>query len=157
MKSFPKLVASIIVCEFVGLISTPFTIASISTWYAFLHKPPFSPPNWIFGPVWTTLYFLMGIAVYLVWIKGIKNKLVKRALLLFVIQLFFNFLWSVLFFGLHSPILGLLDISALLISIILTIITFYKISKVASYILIPYLLWVSFATLLNASIVLLNR
>jgi tryptophan-rich sensory protein len=157
VKDFPKLTVSIVVCELIGLISTPFTITSITTWYAFLHKPPFSPPNWVFGPVWTTLYFLMGVAVYLIWIKGIKKKLVSLALFFFAIQLFFNFLWSALFFGLHSPVLGLLDILALLLSIILTIVAFYKISKIASYILIPYLLWVSFATLLNISIIVLNR
>jgi translocator protein len=99
----------------------------------------------------------MGVAAFLVWQKGLKNKKVKSALTYFSTQLFFNFLWSLFFFGLHNPLLGLLDIVLLLISIILTIIIFYKISKKASYLLIPYLLWVSFATFLNFSIVLLNH
>lgn len=157
MKDFSKLVVSVVGCELVGILSTPFTISAISTWYVFLNKPFFSPPNWVFGPVWTLLYFLMGISAFLIWRKGLKNKKVKRALVYFLIQLSFNFLWSFLFFGLHSPILGLIDIIAMLISIILTIRAFYKISKLAAYLLIPYLLWVSFATVLNISIVLLNR
>lgn len=157
MRMLLKLVVSIVVCEFVGLISVHFTIVSIPTWYVYLHKPFFSPPNWVFGPVWTTLYFLMGIAAFLVWKKGLKNKKIKRALTYFSIQLICNFLWSVLFFGLHNPLLGLVDILLLLISIVLTMTTFFKISKAASYLLIPYFLWVSFAIILNFSIVLLNH
>lgn len=156
MKDIPKLLVAVIGCELVGIISTPFTISAISTWYVFLVKPSFSPPNWIFGPVWTTLYLLMGISAFLIWRKGLRNKKVKRALSYFLVQLFFNFSWSLLFFGLHSPLLGLLNIILLLISIVLTIQAFYKISKVAAYILVPYLLWVSFATILNIAIVLLN-
>lgn len=143
-------------CEFVGIISTPFTLAAIPTWYSTLNKPPFSPPNWIFGPVWTTLYFLMGISAFLIWQKGLKKKQVKEALLYFVAQLFFNFIWSILFFGLKSPTLGLFDILVLWVLILVTMIKFYKISKPAAYLLIPYILWVSFATILNLSIVLLN-
>ncbi len=157
MKDFSKLVASVVGCELVGILSIPFTISAITTWYVFLNKPFFSPPNWVFGPVWTILYFMMGISAFLIWQRGLGNKKVKRALTYFLIQLFFNFLWSFLFFGLHSPIIGLVDIIALLISIILTIGAFYKISKAAAYLLIPYFLWVSFATLLNIAIVLLNR
>jgi benzodiazapine receptor len=157
MKDFPKLVASVVGCELVGIIGTPFTISAISTWYVFLNKPFFSPPNWIFGPVWTILYFFMGVSAFLVWQKGLNHKKVKKALTYFKLQLFFNFLWSILFFGLHSPILGLVDIIVLLVSIILTIGAFYKISKIAAYLLIPYLLWVSFATILNISIVVLNK
>jgi len=157
MYTFIKLFFAIIICEGVGLIGSIFTFNSVNTWYTTLNKPFFNPPPWIFGPVWTTLYFLMGVAAFLVWKKGLKNKKIKRALTYFSIQLFLNFLWSALFFGLHNPLLGLLDIVLLFISIILTIIIFYKISKAASYLLIPYLLWVSFATLLNFSIVLLNH
>ena len=140
----------------VGLAATPFTISAIPTWYQTLQKPTFSPPNWIFGPVWTILYFLMGVAAYLIWIKGLEKMAVKTALKFFLVQLLFNFLWSILFFGLHSPILALIDILILWILIVITVIKFYKISKTASYLLIPYLLWVSFATILNLSIVLLN-
>lgn len=157
MKDFPKLVISVMTCELVGILGTPFTISAISTWYIFLNKPPFSPPNWIFGPVWTLLYFLMAVSAFLIWRKGWKQKKIKKALFYFLIQLALNFLWSLLFFGLRSPILGLVDIIALLISIILTIGAFYKISKPAAYLLIPYLLWVSFATILNLFIVVLNR
>lgn len=156
MKDIPKLLAAVIGCELVGIVSTPFTISAISTWYVFLVKPSFSPPNWIFGPVWTTLYLLMGVSAFLIWRKGLKNKKVKRALSYFLVQLFFNISWSLLFFGLHSPLLGLLNIILLLISIVLTIQAFYRISKIAAYILVPYLLWVSFATILNIAIVLLN-
>lgn len=156
MKLFLKLALSIIICELVGVLSTPFTIASIPNWYAHLHKPFFSPPDWVFGPVWTTLYFLMGVSVFLIWQKGLKNKKIKKALIYFTIQLVLNFLWSVLFFGLHSIALGLIDIVALLASIIITMVFFYRISKISAYLLLPYLLWVSFATLLNISLLILN-
>ena len=157
MKNLSKLFIAVIGCELVGLLSTPFTISSIPSWYAYLNKPPFSPPNWIFGPVWIMLYFLMGVSAFLIWEKGLKNKKVKRAQNYFFIQLFFNFFWSVLFFGLHFPILGLIDIVALLISILFTSRAFFAISKLASSLLLPYLLWVSFATILNIFIVILNR
>lgn len=156
MGKIVKLIISITVCELVGLMSTPFTISSIQTWYKYLHKPSFSPPNWIFGPVWTVLYLLMGISVYLVWLKQSKSKRVKTALKLFLTQLLFNFLWSIIFFGFHNPLIAFVDIILLWIAIVLTIMTFYRLSKPAAYLLIPYILWVSFAALLNISIVLLN-
>lgn len=157
MKDYSKLIISVTVCELVGLLSAPFTIASIPTWYAGLIKPSFSPPNWIFAPVWTILYFLMGISVCLVWRNGIKNKEIKTAIYYFSSQLLFNFLWSVIFFGLHLPLAAFIDIIALLIAIVLTMIKFSKISKSAFYLLMPYLLWVGFAAVLNGSIILLNR
>lgn len=147
---------SIIGCELVGIAATPFTISAIPGWYQTLNKPSFSPPDWIFGPLWTILYFLMGVAAYLIWIKGLEKKAVKTALSFFIAQLVFNFFWSILFFGFQSPVLGLIDILILWILILITIIKFHKISKTASYLLIPYLLWVTFATILNLSIVLLN-
>ncbi len=156
MSKFAKLIYAILICEAIGLISVPFTIASIPTWYSTLNKPSFSPPNWIFGPVWTTLYLMMGVSAYLVWMKGFKNKKVRTALSYFLIQLAFNFFWSVLFFGIHSPLLALFDIILLWLVIFLTMVKFYQISKLASYLLLPYLFWVSFATLLNFSIVILN-
>lgn len=156
MKNPLKLLVSVIGCELIGIAATPLTLSSIPTWYQTLQKPSFSPPNWVFGPVWTILYFLMGVAAYLVWIKGLEKRVVKTALSFFIAQLIFNFFWSILFFGLHSPILGLIDILILWILIVITVIKFYKISKTASYLLIPYLLWVSFATILNLAIVLLN-
>ncbi len=157
MKHFWKLVIAVGICELVGILSTPFTVAAIPTWYASLTKPFFSPPNYVFGPVWAMLYALMGVSAYLIWKKGLKKKVVRHAMLYFVIQLVFNFIWSILFFGLHSPLLGLIDILALWISLSITMMTFYKISKAASYLLIPYLLWVSFATILNAAIAILNH
>ncbi len=156
MKNVWKLLVSIVICEAVGLAATPFTLSAIPTWYATLNKPSFSPPNWIFGPAWTILYLLMGISAYLVWQKGLNKIAVKRALLFFVLQLIFNFLWSFLFFYLHSPVLGLVDITILWSMILITIIKFVKISKPAAYLLIPYLLWVTFASILNFSIVVLN-
>lgn len=157
MKSFFKFVIAILLPEFVGSVSAFFTVSSISNWYQFLRKPAFSPPNYIFGPVWTMLYLFMGISFYLIWIKGWKNQKVKKALTFFFIQLTFNFVWSLLFFGLRFPLLGLIDIIILWVMILLTIMKFQKISKIASYFMIPYLLWVTFASLLNLSIVILNR
>ena len=156
MKNILKLVIAVIGCELVGIAATPFTLAAIPTWYQTLNKPSFSPPNNLFGPVWTLLYLFMGISAYLIWKKGVKNKTVKTALTYFLIQLGLNFLWSLLFFGLHSPLLAMVDIAALWIFIFITITQFAKIDKTASYLLIPYLLWVSFAAILNLSIVTLN-
>lgn len=156
MKLHWKIAVSIIICELVGLVSTPFTIAAIPTWYATLNKPVFSPPNWLFGPAWTLLYMLMGISFALIWDKGWKKKKNRNAGYLFALQLLLNFIWTPIFFGLHAPILGLIAIIALLLSIHLTMKAFYPISRNAYYLLIPYICWVTFATLLNASIVILN-
>lgn len=152
----PKLLASIALCELVGLLGTPFTIAAIPTWYASLVKPAFSPPNWLFGPVWTFLYFLMGIAFFLIWKLGWKKRRVRTAELFFLIQLALNFLWPLAFFGLRVPLLGLLTILMLWGLILMTMKQFYSLSKTAFSLLIPYLLWVSFAAVLNAAIVALN-
>lgn len=156
MKDFIKLVLSILGCELVGILGTPFTIAAIPTWYTSLNKPFFSPPTWIFGPVWTILYLLMGVSFYLILQKGWKKKAVKNAGMFFIAQLALNFLWSPIFFGLKSPLLGLITIVAMWILIITTMKKFYPLSKLAFYLLIPYLLWVSFATVLNAAILILN-
>lgn len=149
-----KLVLSLLVCLGAGIIASVFTVSSIPSWFVTLNKPFFSPPNWIFGPVWTTLYILMGISLYLVWVS--KSKIKQKAITLFFIQLELNVLWSILFFGMKSPILAFVDIVVLLITIFLTIKSFYPISRLAAYLLIPYILWVSFAALLNLSIALLN-
>lgn len=151
-----KLITSVIGCELVGILSTPFTISAIPTWYATLNKPVFSPPNWLFGPVWTALYFSMGVSLFLIWRQGLKNKAVKYAVKVFLIQLVVNFLWSILFFGLQSPLLGLIDIVLMFGLIIYSIKLFYPISKIAAYLLVPYLFWVSFASVLNLFIVILN-
>jgi tryptophan-rich sensory protein len=142
----------------IGFIGSLFTTsASLNNWYANLNKPSFNPPNWIFGPVWTTLYILMGIAVFLVWQKGLDNIFVRLAIICFIIQLTLNAAWTPLFFGLRSPLAGLVDIILLLSAINLTTLLFLRISKPAAVLLVPYMLWVLFATILNASIFLMNR
>ena len=151
-----KLLIAIGISEFVGIIGSFFTVSAIPAWYSTLTKPTVNPPSWVFSPVWTTLYFLMGVAAFLVWQKGLSNKNVRVALVLFGIQLFLNALWSILFFGLQSPGLAFIDIIALWLVIVATMVAFYKISRPASYLLIPYLLWVSFAAYLNYSIWILN-
>lgn len=156
MKDFPKLLISIIGCELVGLLGTPFTTTAIPTWYAGLNKPFFAPPNWLFGPAWTLLYFLMGVSFYLIWKQGFRKKSQKIARNLFLMQLALNFIWSPVFFGLRAPLLALVIIVGMWIAILVTIQKLYPLSKTAAYLLIPYLLWVSFATLLNAGIVILN-
>jgi tryptophan-rich sensory protein len=157
LKDIFKLVICIVVCLAAGAIGSVFTRSAIPTWYATLEKPPFSPPNWLFAPVWTLLYILMGIAAFLVWRKGLENRGVRIALIVFLIQLALNALWSVVFFGLESPLYGLIVISILWIAILVTIIKFFRISRVASVLMWPYLLWVTFAAVLNSSIWLLNR
>ncbi len=149
-----KLILAIIICNLAGFIGSLFTVNSISTWYATLNKPDFSPPNWLFGPAWGILYILMGISLYLVWMKGV-NK-VKNSLIIFGIQLLLNALWSIIFFGMRNITFAFIEIILIWIFILLTIIEFYKIDKRASYLLIPYILWVSFATVLNFYILILN-
>ena len=151
-----KLVASIILCQLAGLIGSIFTTPAIPTWYESLKKPFFSPPNWIFGPVWVSLYLLMGISLFLIWQRRENNPQAKKGLILFFIQLILNAFWSVAFFGLRSPLLGLIDIVLLWIAILLTIKSFFGISKTAALLILPYILWVSFAVLLNFSLWILN-
>jgi translocator protein len=157
MKNFLKLFISILICFTAAGLGTLFTISAIPTWYATLNKPSFSPPNYLFGPVWTILYLLMGISLYLVWKKGFKNKKIKDAIYLFGIQLFLNAIWSPVFFGVHSLLLALVIIVAMWFYIIKTIKAFAKIDKTASYLLYPYLAWVSFASILNFSVWFLNK
>lgn len=156
MKNTWKLIVSVIGCELVGILGTPFTISAIPTWYATLNKPFFAPPNWLFGPAWTLLYFLMGVAFYLIWKQGWQKKKNRIAGKYFLVQLALNFIWSPIFFGLRMPLLGLIVIVAMWIMIAITMKKFYPLSKLAFYLLVPYLLWVSFATLLNGAIVVLN-
>src|SRR4030043_1667218 len=147
-----KLAVSILVCQGAGIIGSFFTLPAISTWYTTLNKPSFNPPNWIFAPVWTLLYLSMGIGAFLIWEKGFKKKEVRIALLIFALQLALNIKWSFLFFGLKSPSLAFVEIIFLWLAIAATIWAFYKISKPAGLILIPYLIWVTLATVLNFSI-----
>lgn len=152
-----RVVVFVAACELVGGIGALFTAPSIGGWYAGLNKAGLNPPGWVFGPVWTILFALMGVAAALVWAKGIKNKAVVLALKFFVFQLALNALWSILFFGLHAPSLALLDIVVLWLAIILTTWRFWKICRPAGRLMLPYLLWVSFAIYLNYSVVVLNR
>lgn len=156
MPKYLVLVLFVIVCLFIGYLGSFFTVASIPTWYSALNKPFFSPPNWIFAPVWTTLYILMAIAAFRVWERR-KNKSAKNVFKLFGIQLFLNAVWSPVFFGAKNLILAFVVIVALLYFIFLTIKAFAKVDKVASYLLYPYIAWVGFATILNFSVWLLNR
>lgn len=155
-KNIFKFLISLFCVFAIGFIGSVFTSISVSTWYPELKKPFFTPPNWIFGPVWGFLYILIGISFYIVWSKSnIKSN--KNAFYFFIIQLLLNLLWSFFFFGLKSPILGLFDIFLLLIFIIFTILEFYKISKISAYLMAPYLIWVAFASILNFSIFILNN
>jgi tryptophan-rich sensory protein len=154
MNKWIKLIASVLICLAAGLIGSIFTTPSIPTWYASLSKPSFAPPNWVFGPVWTTLYILMGISLYLILNKGLKN--VRMQVIVFGIQLVLNAVWSFLFFGLQSLLYGLVGIILLWISIVITIFSFFKVSRKASFLLIPYIAWVSFATIANYYLLILN-
>jgi len=151
-----KLIIALLVCQLAGFIGSFFTCPALSTWYAELNKPRFTPPDWLFAPVWIGLYILMGVAAFLVWRRGLHHQVVKRALVFFGVQLVLNVLWSFLFFGLRSPLAGLIGISILGIAIILTVQSFLQASRTAGLLLIPYFLWVSFATGLNLSIWWMN-
>ena len=166
-----KLIIAIVVSELAGIIGSVFTTPSITGWYATLVRPALNPPAWVFGPVWTTLFALMGIAVFLVYIKDEKTVLSevegrrfkrnkKIALVLFGIQLVLNTLWSIIFFGLHNPGAAFVEIIFLWLAILATIIAFAKISPPAggpaAWLLVPYILWVSFAGYLNLMIWILN-
>lgn len=151
-----SLIASIAVCQLAGMIGSVFTISSIPTWYAGLNKPWFTPPNWLFGPVWITLYTLMGISLYIIWQKGSSKENVRSALLAFFGQLSVNAIWSIVFFGLQSIFYGLILIVFLWFLILLTIYKFYKLDKKAGLILLPYIAWVTIATLLNYFVWILN-
>ena len=156
LKDVPKLVLAIGVSELAGIIGSVFTVSSIQSWYTTLTKPALNPPSWVFGPVWTTLYALMGIAAYLIWKQGWRKREVKIALGVFGVQLFLNAMWSIMFFGQQNPGLALINIVLLWLTIIWTMVVFSNISKPAMYLLVPYILWVSFATYLNYAIWILN-
>lgn len=156
MNTYLKLFISVIICMAIGGISGYFTSSEITTWYVTLNKPSFNPPNWIFAPVWTTLYFLMGISFWLIWKSNAQKTIKNKAITFFIIQLVLNFFWSIIFFNLHQLGFALAEILLMWIFIVLTIISFYPISKTAAYLLFPYLLWVSFASILTFSIWKLN-
>lgn len=158
MKTYIRIILCVIICLAVGYLSSNVTQSSIKTWYPTIAKPSFNPPNWVFAPVWTLLYIMMGIAAGMVWNKLETNKeLVKKALSFFIIQLLLNALWSYLFFGLKNILLASIEIVLLWLIIYETYYIFKQVDKKASYLLIPYLAWVSFATILTGSIYWLNR
>ncbi len=156
MSNITKLIISIVICQLAGVIGSFFTMDAIPVWYDTLAKPSFNPPSSVFGPVWVFLYLLMGISLFLVWKEDLKNKHVKTAFMIFMIQLVFNAAWSIVFFGMRSPVGGLIVIVILWILILITTLKFLKISKTAGMLLVPYLLWVTFAAILNYSIFTLN-
>ena len=154
MSNPVKLFISLLLPQLVGGLGAFFTLSSVQTWYLTLSKPSWNPPSWLFGPVWTSLYVLMGIACFLVWKSNHPQK--NKVLFLYAIQLFLNFLWSPAFFGAQNPLLGLVVIFPLLASILACIVKFRQIHKWAAILMVPYILWVSFATALNAAIWFLN-
>lgn len=159
MNKYTRILVLVVTCLAVAYFSSMVTRLSVETWYTTINKPSFNPPNWLFAPVWTTLYVMMGIAGGLVWheINSPRKEEVKKAMLFFAIQLGLNALWSYLFFGLKNPLLALIEIVLLWLMIYETYVKFARINKFSGYLFIPYLLWVSFATVLNASIWWLNQ
>ena len=179
MKNIFKFIISIVICQVAGVIGAFFTAPKVNSWYATLNKPSFTPPGSFIGIVWTILFFLMGISLYLVWSRNwqvsvLADKLGRKAwnrfseklwsgtwreenaILIFALQLILNILWSMVFFGLESPGLAFFELIMLWFAILYTIANFYRISKTAAYLLIPYILWVSFAGFLNFTIWRMN-
>lgn len=157
LKNIAQLVLWIVLSYSAGIIGSIPTSQNIPNWYAALNKPSFTPPGGLIGSVWTILYILMGIAAYLIWRKGIGDPAVKAAIALFLIQLALNALWSIIFFGQHQILLALIEIVILWLAILLTIVKFYPLSPAAGLLMVPYLLWVSFASFLNYTFWILNR
>jgi len=158
MNKYIKILIFVLTCVGIGYLSGLVTQSSVTTWFPTLVKPSFNPPSWLFAPVWSLLYIMMGIAAGLVWSRiDFEKEAVRKALLFFTIQLALNALWSLLFFGLKNPLLALIEIVLLWLMIYETYVKFGKIDKIAGYLFIPYLFWVSFATVLNGSIWWLNR
>lgn len=156
-ENIKKLIVAIVICQLAGVIGGLFTGSAIPTWYQTIKKPAFNPPNWIFGPVWTLLYLLMGISLYLIWKSGGPGKAKTIAMTVFFVQLALNILWSFLFFFLKNPLAGFIEIIVLWIFILVTILLFYPLSKLGSLLMIPYILWVSFAAVLNYFLWYLNK
>ena len=152
---WPRFVGCILLCLLAGALGSAFTETSEGSWYAGLEKAAFNPPNWVFAPAWTLLYILMGISLYLLW-EEVSSKWAVHAIALFLVQLFLNFLWPFLFFGLHSPLYAFVEILFLWLAILATIFFAYRVDRRAAYLLFPYLLWVSFAAFLNYNVMALN-
>lgn len=159
---FFRLIIAIVITNLAGIIGSLFTAPAIEGWYAGITRPSLNPPNWVFAPVWTILFILMGISLFLIWSAYLKTfdyrgkKKIRIALIIFGVQLILNTLWSIIFFALQSPAWSLFEIILLWLAILATIISFARISKVAAWLLIPYIFWVTFATYLNYAIWILN-
>ena len=152
-----KLIIALVVCQLAGVIGSLFTVRSVGIWYETLNRPSYAPPNAVFGPVWITLYALMGIAAFLIWRRGFQYPGVRQGLLAFIAQLIFNTCWSIAFFGLRSPMAGLVVILILWVEILITMIYFFKVVRLAGFLMLPYFAWVSFAAVLNYGFFALNR
>ncbi len=157
MSNIVKAIIAIAIPLMVGATSGFFTVTGVESWYQTIQKPSWNPPNWIFGPVWTTLYIMMGVALFLVWKEDTSEELKKIAFTLFAIQLILNFFWSFIFFNQQQPGWALVEIIAMWVFILLTIFAFAQVNKTAAWLLVPYISWVSFATILNYTIWQLNR
>jgi len=155
-KLIIRIFISVAICFLIGALSAFSIKSSVNTWYATLDKPGFTPPNWLFTPVWSILYVIMGIAAGIVWARGFYHKWVKTALYHFGFQLLFNGLWSIVYFGFKRPLCGLMILLTLIILILLTIKWFKVINKTAAYLLIPYLIWICYIAIVNFSIWQLN-
>lgn len=157
MKNVPKLVLSLVIPNAVGILSSLVTMPAVGDWYTTIAKPSWTPPDWVFAPVWIVLYTLMGIALYLVWNDGAQKPDVRKGIIWFDVQLALNFLWSLVFFGLKSPGLAFVVIIALWVAIVVTMGIFWELKKKAAVaLLVPYILWVTFALALNAQIWFMN-
>lgn len=157
MKNWIKLIIALALPQIVGLSGALLTNTGDSSWFQQIEKPSWNPPSWLFAPVWTTLYILMGIALYIVWKSGAPDRLKKPAITLWAVQLVLNFFWTLIFFGAEEPGWALVEIIALWVAILLTIFAFARISKLSAWLLVPYIAWVSFASILTATIWQLNK
>lgn len=155
-KNFLKLLVALIIPQLFGIVGSLFTDLSVNGWYNSLLKPAFNPPNWLFGLVWPILFLLMGIAVFLVWKKGLNKKEEKFAIGLFIFQLFLNLFWSFIFFTLKNPGIALTELISLWFAVLASMIAFWQISKPAGWLMLPYIVWITFAGVLNYSIWNLN-
>jgi tryptophan-rich sensory protein len=150
-------VIAVVICEATGILSGLISQTYMNPWFDTLNKPSWNPPGYIFGPVWTFLYLLMGTALWLVWKSDAPEQKKKNAELIFALQLFLNFWWSILFFRFHSPAFAFMEIILLLATIFITIFRFAPISRTAAWLMVPYISWVSFASILNYTIWMMNK
>ena len=157
MIKIGRLICSVSVCILTGFLGSFATRNSITTWYAQLSRPFFTPPDWTFGVVWPVLYVMMGISAFLIWNVGFDRRQVRVALGVFTLQLILNGLWTLIFFRLHLIGLALVEMVMMWVAILMTILAFWRLSRLAALLLLPYILWVSFAVVLNAGLFLLNR